>query len=127
MATPHVKKSTPVLLADRIEPCIAFWGRLGFEAVTKAPEGDHLAFAILTNGDAEVMYQTRTSVAGDIPTLGATGAVALFVEVDDLAAVKAATASDPPFMGERTTPYGTREIGVRDPAGHYVVLAQFGG
>ncbi len=126
MTTPRVKKSTPILLADRIEPCRAFWTRFGFSVANSAPEGDHLGFVILTNGTVELMYQTRSSVVGDIPALGASGPAVLYVEVEDLAAVKRVIASDPAFLSERKTPYGATEVGVRDPAGHYVVFSQFG-
>jgi hypothetical protein len=124
-ATPRVAKSTPVLLAERIEPCLEFWARLGFEATTKAPEGDHLAFAILSNGAAEIMYETRAAASADLPALTSCAPTALFVEVQDLAAVRAAVASAPVVVAERKTPYGSTENVVRDPAGHLIIFAQF--
>src|SRR5580704_1339565 len=61
---------TPILLVDQIEICIPFWTRLGFQQIIALPEGGWLGFVMLRNGPVEVMYQSRTSVAKDIPVLG---------------------------------------------------------
>jgi uncharacterized glyoxalase superfamily protein PhnB len=53
------------------------------------------------------------------------GPTFLYVEVDDLNAVKAAVIEMEIYMPERTTFYGSREIGVKDPAGHFITFAQF--
>jgi hypothetical protein len=47
------------------------------------------------------------------------------VEVDDREAVKAAPAGMDIYLPERTTFYGSREIGVKDPAGHFITFAHF--
>jgi hypothetical protein len=40
-------------------------------------------------------------------------------------AVKTAIAGMDVYTPERTTFYGSREIGVKDPAGHFITLAYF--
>jgi catechol 2,3-dioxygenase-like lactoylglutathione lyase family enzyme len=122
-----MKKLTPVLLVDRIEPCLSFWcDRLGFARQVEVPHGAELGFVILVHGPVEVMLQSRASVAADLPALAGDPSHAhLFVEVDDLAPIRAALAGLEPLFAERTTPYGAREVGVRDPAGNAVVFAQF--
>ncbi len=125
--TPAVKRSTPVLIVDRIEPCLPFWcDRLGFAKTTEVPHGDALGFVILTHGTSELMLQSRASVAEDLPAL-ADGPyrTALYVEVEDLAPVRAALAGLEPLFPERTTFYGSREVGVRDPAGNPLILASY--
>ena len=84
-----MKRLSPVLMVDAIEPCLAFWERLGFEKTAEVPEGDKLGFVILAKDGIEVMYQTKASVQGDIPPLAKTptGATFLFIEVSDLNAV----------------------------------------
>src|SRR5690606_17599748 len=68
-----MKKLTPVLYVEEIEPCLPFWiDRLGFEKTVEIPEGDRLGFVILKKGDVELMYQTRESVQRDVPALAAT-------------------------------------------------------
>lgn len=125
-----MKKLTPVLFVEAIEPALPFWvDRLGFEAITEVPEGDRLGFVILKRGDVEIMYQTRESVAGDIPPLADSpmrGSF-LFVEVDDLDAVERALQGVEPVVPRRTTFYGADELIVREPAGNVVTFARMSG
>jgi uncharacterized glyoxalase superfamily protein PhnB len=128
--TIEVKKITAVLLVQEIEPCLNLWvDRLGFTKTTEVPDGDKLAFVILQKGATEVMYQTFASVEKDDAQLAKDarkGPTFLYVEVDDLDAVIAALKGVPVVMPVRTTFYGAKEIGVKDPAGHFVTFAQYG-
>lgn len=120
-----MKKLTPNLIVPSIEACLPFWvGRLGFEKTVEVPEGDHLGFVILHRGAVELMLQSVASVANDVPPLaaGAHHAV-LYLEVEDLAPIRAALDGWPEVVPERSTAYGAREIIVRDPAGHTVFFA----
>jgi hypothetical protein len=129
MAKPQVNSSTPVLYVERIEPVIAFWKRLGFDATTSVPQGDHIGFVILSNEKVEIMYQTFDSLAHDAPALVEAARASktfLFVQVANLAAARAAVEGQPVHLPERKTPYGSTEIGVREPGGHYVTFAEFG-
>jgi len=124
---PHVvKKLTPVLLVDSIEPCLPFWERLGWTKVAEVPREGVLGFVILVKDEVELMYQTRASVADEFPTLAGspTGGAYLFIEVDDLDAVSAATGDAEVIFPRRTTFYGMDEIGVREPGGNSVTFAQ---
>ena len=128
MSKAQVSSSTPVLFVERIEPAIGFWTRLGFNATTSVPEGDHLGFVILSNGKVEVMYQTFDSLAKDVPALleaARASKTFLFVQVENLAATRAAVEGQPVHLPERKTFYGATEIGVREPGGHYVTFAEF--
>ncbi len=120
-----IKKLTPVLMVDAIEPCLAFWERLGFGRTAEVPEGDKLGFVILAKDDVEVMYQTKASVQGDIaaPARSPMGGTFLFIEVTDLNAVIAAVGNAPPVFPRRQTFYGMDEIGVREPGGNAVTFA----
>src|ERR1700684_2289166 len=128
--TIEVKRVTAVLLAEEIEPCLNFWvDRLGFAKTVEVPDGNKLAFVILQKGGTEVMYQTFASVEKDNAQLAKDmrkGPTFLYVEVDDLDAVIAALKGVPVAMPVRTTFYGAKEIGVKDPAGHFVTFAQYG-
>jgi uncharacterized glyoxalase superfamily protein PhnB len=124
-----VKKLTPVLFVEKIESVLPFWTQhLGFIKTVEVPGGDKLAFVILQQGTAEVMYQSFASVDQDVPAIAADirkGPTFLYLEVDDLEAVKAAIAGMDVYMPEHTTFYGSREIGVKDPAGHFITFAHF--
>ena len=128
--TTEVKKITAVLLVEEIEPCLNFWvDRLGFTKTAEVPDGNKLAFVILQKGATEVMYQTFASVEKDnveAAKEGRKGPTFLYVEVANLDAVIAALKGVPVVMPVRTTFYGAKEIGVKDPAGHFVTFAQYG-
>ncbi len=124
-----VKKITPILYVDSIEPALPFWTeRLGFEVTAEVPEGDALGFVILEKDGLEVMYQTRTSVENDVPALADTpmGGAFLFIEVDDVDAVEAALEGVEVVVPRRTTFYGADEIFFREPGGNVVGFASFG-
>ena len=122
-----MKKLTPVIMVDAIEPCLPFWERLGFAKVAEVPEGDRLGFVILAKDSVEVMYQTHESVekdaAGLVPRTYGHGA-ALFIEVSDVASVASALEGIEIVVPRRKTFYGMDEIGVREPGGHIVMFAQ---
>lgn len=123
-----VMRITPVLFAATIEPCVKFWTeRLGFQKVAEVPEGNTLGFAILQKDGVELMYQSYTSADKDNTSTGPLvrkGPSFLYVEVADLDAVVAAMQGIEPAIPLRTTFYGMREVGVKDPAGHVVMFAQ---
>jgi len=127
-----MKKLTPVLLVEEVEPCLGFWDALGFERTIQVPEGDRIGFAAMARGGVEIMYQSRASAAADMPALAnleyTRDGLGLFIEVEDLDDVKRrlATAGGEETFPERTTFYGAREVGVRAPCGTHVVFAEFG-
>ena len=120
-------KLTPVLYVERIENSLPFWmDRLGFQKTVEVPDEKRLGFVILVNGNVEVMLQTWESLKKDAPGLlpseRATGA-ALFLEVDDFDGIRERLKGASIVLPERTTFYGMREIGVREPGGHLIVFA----
>lgn len=66
---PRLQHLAPVLVVERVEPCIAFWvERFGFEIRHKVPGHDGgTFFASVAQGDLEIMYQTVSSVVADTP------------------------------------------------------------
>lgn len=125
--TMKVSRITPVLFAANIEPCVKFWTeRLGFQKTAEVPEGNTLGFAILEKDGVELMYQSYASADKDNASTGPLvrkGPSFLYVEVSDLDAVIGAMKGIEPAIPVRTTFYGMREMGVKDPAGHIVMFA----
>ncbi|PYX29979.1 MAG: hypothetical protein DMG77_10850 [Acidobacteria bacterium] len=125
-----VKKLTPVLFVEDVEPCVKFWvEQLGFQKTTEVPDGNKLAFAMLQKSNVELMYQSYASAdkdVGAISKLVRKGPTFLYVEVDNLDETMAAINGAEVVMPVRTTFYGAREIGIKDPAGHFITFAQFG-
>lgn len=134
-ATPPVatrfQRLTPVMVVDRVEPCLSFWAdRLGFAVTNRVPGPDGaLVFASAERDGVEVMYQTRASVLAELPEAErelAGHSVTLFVTVDDLDAVERAVAGAPVVKSRHTTFYGSTELYVREPGGNTVGFATFG-
>ena len=124
-----VKRLTPVLMVDAIEPVLDFWiTRLGFEKTIEVPHENTLGFVALERDGVQLMYQTRASVAADIEPLAASPmrGTFLFIEVDDLDAIARTLHGVTPVVPRRTTFYGSQELIVREPAGNAVTFAQFG-
>lgn len=125
----NVKRITPVLLVQEIEPLIPFWvDGLGFTRAVEVPDGGKIGFVIFQKGSVEVMYQTYSSVEKDAPpSMGAEarkGPTYLYVEVDNLDAVLTAMKQARLVMPVRTAFYGMKEFAVQDPGGHFVTFAQ---
>jgi len=129
-AAPQMKRLTPVLVVDAVEPCIRFWiDRFGFTAENQVPGPDGaLVFASISKDGVEVMYQTRASVVADLPGTEKEldgHSIGLFITVADLNAVEQAIAGVPVVKPRHKTFYGSEEIYVREPGGNMVGFAQF--
>jgi uncharacterized glyoxalase superfamily protein PhnB len=124
-----MKKLTPVIVVDEIEPSLEFWvDRLGFEKTMEVPAGDKLGFAAVQAGSVELMFQTQASAATDLPELAEASlerSAALFIEVSDLDTLRPRLEGVERVVPERTTDYGAREIWVRAPCGSVVGFAEF--
>jgi hypothetical protein len=133
-----LRKASPVLIVDRIEPVLPFWEKLGVMPTVQVPDGEatdgRLAFVILAAAGIEVMYQTVASVKADLVKSATLKEVfrtepqqvTLYVDVSSLADVERALASERLIMPRRTTPYGAREAGYLEPAGNIVVFGEHG-
>ena len=124
---PTMKKLTPVLVVDTIEPCLPFWvNRLGFTRTIEVPEDDRLGFVALQKDGVEIMIQARSSVIADAPgmvDLPFGGPSHLYIEVSDFDAVERALEGAEVIVPRRTTFYGATEIFVREPCGHFIGFA----
>jgi hypothetical protein len=124
----ELKKLTPILTVEAIEPSLPFWvDALGFTKTVEVPHEGALGFAILEKDGYEVMLQTVASIQADVPAVAPpAGGSILFLEIEDLAAIQRAVADYELLVPRRTTFYGADEIFVREPGGNVVGFAQFG-
>jgi hypothetical protein len=129
-----IRKATPVLVVERIEPSLSLWvERLGFEKTAEVPEGGRLGFVILARGGIEIMYQTRESVATEIETADLPRALlppqgsqtTLFLEIDNLDDVRKKLEGFDVLLPYRKTAYGAEELWLKEPGGHIIGFAQF--
>ncbi|KFL37449.1 VOC family protein [Arenimonas donghaensis] len=127
---PQLKRITAVLPVQAIEPCLPFWEAVGMVRTVEVPHGDRLGFVILAGHGLEVMLQSHDSIADDVPAQAEQARSShayLFIEVADIDAIEAALAGFTLLLPRRTTFYGATEVGYREPGGHVVTFAQFGG
>jgi len=130
MTVPQLQHMAPVLVVDRVEPCLTFWvDRFGFTVENQVPGPDgQLIFASVKKDGLEVMYQTRASVIADSPGTAAEldgHSITLFITVNDVDAVERAIAGAPVVKPRHQTFYGSTEIYVREPGGNTVGFAAF--
>lgn len=128
-----MKRITPIIVVDSIEPCTGFWTeQLGFSTTATVPHGDVLGFAMMERGGVQVMYQSRASVEADLGESGgpaglaeelASSTTTLFVEVEDLDQTLSALGEVEVIVPRRQTFYGMDEIFVRAPCGTLLGLA----
>lgn len=123
-----MKKLTPILTVEAIEPSLPFWvDALGFTKTTEVPHEDALGFVILEKDGREVMLQTVASMKADVPAVvPRPGGSILFLEIEDLSAIEAVVGDYELLVPRRKTFYGAEEIFVREPGGNVVGFAQFG-
>jgi len=130
---PLLKRMTPILTVEAIEPSLPFWIEgLGFQKTAEVPEEDRLGFVSLERDGIELMLQTRSSVEADLPALAeefARGPSVLFLEIESLEGMeeKLLGLGGSVAVPRRHTFYGADEIFIRSPGGHIVGLAVFGG
>jgi uncharacterized glyoxalase superfamily protein PhnB len=116
---------TPLLIVDRIEPCLDFWTRLGFQTIVGLPEDGHIGFVILRSAAVEVMYQSRASVAKDIPVMAELPcSCVMYIKVTDLDGVIEKLGSAEVVQEKRVTFYGATEYWVREPGGNVIGFAE---
>ncbi|MGH7524703.1 MAG: VOC family protein [Gemmatimonadales bacterium] len=117
-----IKQLTPVLIVDRVEPCLDFWvDRFGFARQNEVPgDGGALVFASVERDGIEVMYQTRASVVADSPATAADlngHSMVLFLVVDDFDTTEKALSGVPVVKPRHRTFYGSTEMYVRAGTG----------
>ncbi|HEY2628907.1 MAG TPA: VOC family protein [Usitatibacter sp.] len=124
----RIKRVTPVLLVDRVEPTAEFFKRVGFGASIEIREGDGLGFAMLEREGIQLMVETRDnpreSAALRAMTKQSRGAQ-VFLEVDDLDAIVDSLLGAPVLVDRHSTFYGADEITYTEPGGNLVTFAQF--
>jgi len=126
---PMLNKSTPILHVKSVEPSVKFWTeRFGFHKTIEVPEGDHLGFVALENGGIEIMLQTYSGMQADpsnpLAKAVEQGPSFLFMEVPDIKATEQALKGAEIVQPIHDTFYGSKEIVVKEPGGHFVIFAQ---
>src|SRR5690349_11023022 len=121
-----INRSTPILHVKNVEPSLKFWTeRFGFKPTIQVPEGDHIGFVALEKGDVELMLQTYEGMKADpLSKAVEQGPSFLFMEVPDINSTIDTLKGADIVQGLHDTPYGAREVVVKEPGGHFVIFSQ---
>lgn len=106
-----------------------FWTeRFGFKVTVQVPEGEHIGFVALEKGEIELMYQTysgaKAGAAGPLSEAVDQGPTFLFMEVPDIQAAMRSLSGAEIVKPLYETFYGSKEVAVREPGGHFVIFSQ---
>ena len=122
-----LKKLTTVLIVEAIEPQLPIWEELGYQLVTRAPDKGTLGFVILSGKAGELMLQTKTSLADDIPDIAKRQpSVGLYADVDSIAKAQHALVGAELIVDKRKASYGPTESWFVLPGGTILGLAEHG-
>ena len=119
------KKVTPLFVVDRIEPALPQWEALGYEVKVRVPDEGPLGFVILGSKAGELMFQTKKSLAADVPQVAEKKPKALlYADVDSIADAKKALSGAEVLVARRRTFYGATEAWLELEGGVIVGLAE---
>jgi len=117
---------TPLLYVDEIEKSLPFWtDGLGFEKTMDVDDGSKLLFALLKNGEQELMLNARTLIQQESPAVAefTKPNAPVYVDLKNLDPVRQLAKTNEVIVPEHKTNYGTSEIILREPGGNLVWFA----
>ncbi|MHC4227146.1 MAG: VOC family protein [Planctomycetota bacterium] len=133
------KKLTTNMMVEDVNRTVDFYSDvLGFEFVMGVPQdsqeivtakqkGQPLGFAIVKCGDVEMMFQTRKSLAEEIPEFNGMkigGSLTFYVEVENIEGLYVKLKDKVTIIKDiQTTFYGKREFYLRDCNGYILIFA----
>ena len=124
-----LKQLTPNLMTEDVDRSIAFYTEvLGFTLKQQYPEQSPADWAELTRDDVTVMFQSRKSLAAEIPALENVPigtSQTFYVTVTDIDAHYAQLQGRVEILQEmHTTFYGIKEFSFKDGNGYIFAYAQ---
>ena len=130
-----MKTVTPNLMADDVNLTADYYVKhFGFKVVTTVPDmknpgSGNRQFAILVNGGANLMIQSRDTLAEDIPEMKTPktgGTFTLYFDVENVTDLFEQVKNHVTYTqgGLYNTFYGTKEFTICDLNGYYLTFAQ---
>ncbi|MBL1211900.1 MAG: hypothetical protein HND52_00965 [Ignavibacteriae bacterium] len=127
--SPLINKLTTNLFVKDVNTSIDFYTELlNFEVEMTVPDSGKLDFAIIRNGEIELMLQSYDGIKSALPNRipdELTPSFLLFFEVSDLDSIYNKTKSAVLIKDKHQTFYGTNEFSIADPDDYIIGFSQF--
>ena len=128
----EMRKITANLMVGDVDASVAFYrDLLGFEVAMSVPEEGQLDWAMMVNGGAEIMFQSKSSFSDDFPPLAERpigASIILYIDVVNVKALYEKVAGKAKLLVDlHETFYGATEFAIEDPDGYVLAFAQQGG
>ena len=126
----RLKSLTPNLMVEDVKSTVEFYrGVMGFDLLATVPEGgDELDWAMMQRDDARLMFQSRSSLSGEVSPLQGVpigGSQTFYVEVDSIQALYDQLKGKVEIVNDlHDTFYNTREFYFKDPNGYIFSFSQ---
>lgn len=119
----------PNVMVEDVNQTIEFYKEtLDFEVLATAPETGQFDWAMLGNGETRLMFQSRTSLGGEIPTLAGRpigASMTFYIQTDSIQVLHDKLQGKVEFVQElHTTFYGAQEFAVLDCNGYILAFSQ---
>jgi len=118
---------TPNVFVQDMNQTIEFYSLLGFTVHMKVPETGDVVWAMMTNGNVNMMFQTFGSLAGELPEISRNngGSLLFWIKVDDIQQLFDSIKGKIPILkGLEKTFYGATEFSIVDNNNYVLTFAQ---
>ena len=124
-----MKKLTPNLMVIDVNKTIDFYKNiLGFKTIMTVQEEGVFQWAMMKNGNVEVMFQSKENLSKEIPELESKeigGSLTLYIDVPDVKTLYEKVKGKVTIVQDmHATFYGTSEFSVKDINGYILAFAQ---
>jgi lactoylglutathione lyase len=123
------KKLTPNIMVEDVNATLQFYREvLGFEVITTVPESGTFDWAMIQRDSVPLMFQSRSSLTGEIPfftdrPIGAS--LTLYIDVADIHALYDSVKEHVTITQDmHSTFYGAQEFAIQDLNGYILAFAQ---
>jgi len=119
---------SPNIFVSNMNETIGFYELLGFKTIMSVPEtGADLVWAMMTNGNVTMMFQTYESLAEDLPEIHRNdgGSLLLYINLKNIRTFFEEIKDKVTVLkGLEATFYGATEFSIKDNNGYVLTFAE---
>ncbi|MEO3405791.1 VOC family protein [Mucilaginibacter sp. CAU 1740] len=119
---------SPNIFVSNMTETLSFYQLLGFKTVMSVPEtGADLVWAMMTNGNVTMMFQTYESLAEELPEIHRTdgGSLLLYINLKNIRGFFDEIKDKVTVLkGLEATFYGATEFSIKDNNGYVLTFAE---